>query len=200
MNKNKANLIALFFYSWYIQTSKGSDYMAKKKKNAYEKVSIFIIILTLIILVSSIYVLIKSRNILRPDYAPGVIDKNAVPLPDNGEKMKASEGGGAVSLSYSNKVSIDLNTRELTLYFQNPKKSTHNIVLEVIVTQNDKETVIAQSDILPVGYAIYKLELNKDIKLLKGGYNGKFNIVYYDEKTEEKAALNTDIPIKIAVE
>ena len=171
-----------------------------KKKNGYKLASIVIISITLIIAIGSIYLLIKTNNTLKPDYAPGVIDKNAVPLPDSGEKMKASEGGGAVSLSYSNKVSVDLNTKELTLYFQNPTKSTHNMVLEVIITQNDKEIIIAKSDMLPVGYAIYKLKLQDDIKLLKGGYNGKFNILYYDEVTQEKAAVNTDIPITIAVE
>ena len=74
------------------------------------------------------------------------------------------------------------------------------MVLEVAITQNNKEVVIARSDMLPVGYAIYKLKLLDDIKLIEGGYNGKFNIIYYDEVTGEKAAVNTDIPITIAVE
>ena len=174
--------------------------MAKKQKNGYKMASIVIISITLIMAIGSVYFLLKTKNTLKPDYAPGVIDKNAVPLPDDKEKMTASEGGGAVSLSYSNKVSIDLKTKELTLYFQNPSKSTHNMVLEVMVTQNNKEVTIAKSDILPVGYAIYKLKLLDDIKLLQGGYNGKFNIIYYDEVTQEKAAVNTDIPITIAVE
>ena len=177
--------------------------MAKKKKNnnnIYKTATILIIAITLIMVIGSIYLLIKANNTLKPDYAPGVIDKNAVPLPDKDEKMNASEGGGAVSLSYSNKVAINLNTKELTLYFQNPSKSTHNMVLEVAITQNNKEVVIARSDMLPVGYAIYKLKLLDDIKLIEGGYNGKFNIIYYDEVTGEKAAVNTDIPITIAVE
>ena len=148
----------------------------KKQKNVYKLASIVVIIITLILVLGSGYLLFKAKSILRPDYAPGVVDKNAVPLPE------------------------DLKTRELTLYFQNPSKSTQNMVLEVIITQNEKETVIAKSDMLPVGYAIYKLKLQDDIKLLEGGYNGKFNIIYYDEITEEKAAVNTDIPITIAVE
>ena len=172
----------------------------KKSNNIYKKATVIIIVITLIIVIVSVYLLIRANNTLKPDYAPGVIDKNAVPLHDNNEKMRATDGGGAVSLSYSNKVAIDLNTRELTLYFQNPSQSTHNMVLEVIITQGDKEVVIAKSDMLPVGYAIYKLELQDDIRLLEGGYNGKFNILYYDEITEEKAAVNTDIPITIAVE
>ena len=99
--------------------------MAKKKKNnnnIYKTATILIIAITLIMVIGSIYLLIKANNTLKPDYAPGVIDKNAVPLPDKDEKMNASEGGGAVSLSYSNKVAINLNTKELTLYFQNPSK------------------------------------------------------------------------------
>ena len=37
-------------------------------------------------------------------------------------------------------------------------------------------------------------------KLTSGGYKGKFNVIFYDEETGEKAVVNTNIPITIAVE
>lgn len=143
---------------------------------------------------------LTSSKELIPDYAPGVLDPNAVPMPDDGKKLEASEGGGAVSLSYSDKVAVDLKKKKVEFYFQNPSKSTQDIVLQVIVKQGDKEVVIAQSERISAGYAIYNLDLKKDAKLASGGYKGKFNVIFYDEETKEKAVVNTNIPITIAVE
>ncbi|MBQ6817075.1 MAG: hypothetical protein IJO27_01445, partial [Bacilli bacterium] len=84
--------------------------------------------------------------------------------------------------------------------FQNPSKSTQDIVLQVIVKQGDEEVVIAQSERISAGYALYTLDLKKDAKLKSGGYEGKFNVIFYDEETKEKAVVNTNIPITIAVE
>ncbi|MBO5095964.1 MAG: hypothetical protein J6B98_03740 [Bacilli bacterium] len=145
-------------------------------------------------------VYLTSSKELIPDYAPGVLDPNAVPLPDDEEKLAASEGGGAVSLSYSDKVAVDLKKKKVEFYFQNPSKSTQDIVLQVIVKQGDSEVVIAQSERISAGYALYNLDLKKDAKLKKGGYEGKFNVIFYDEETGEKAVVNTNIPITIAVE
>lgn len=138
-----------------------------------------------------------SKDLI-PDYAPGVLDVNAVPMPDDGTKLKAPKGGGSVSLSYSDKVAVDLKKKQVDIYFQNPSKSTQDIVLQVIVTQGKKEIVIAQSERISAGYALYKLDLKE--KLKTGGYKGKFNIIFYDEKSGEKAIVNTNIPITIAVE
>ncbi len=177
----------------------GGGIISKSKRNGYNIASKVVIIITIALVGIAGYVFYKANNVLKPDYAPGVIDKNAVPLPDDEEKNNAPEGGGSVSLSYSDKVSIDLSKKEIQLYFKNPSKSTHNMVLEVVIEREGKETSLRKSDLLPTGYAIYKLDLTNE-NIQEGGYDGEFKVYYYDEETSEKAVVNTKIPITIAVE
>lgn len=137
---------------------------------------------------------------LKPDYAPGTIDTNAIPDPDDSEKMKSSGGGGAVSLSYSNIVAVSLKTNKLKLYFKNPSKSNQDMVIQVFINKNGKETLIAKSNRLPAGYIIKSLDLESNVKLTKGGYNGLFKVYYYNSDTDERAVLDTNIEIKLEVQ
>ena len=113
--------------------------------------------------------------------------------------MTAVDGSGAVSLSYSNIVAIDSSKKEIKMYFKNPSKSLESIVLEVIITQGEKEYVIAKSDLLPPGYALYNMDLNTKTQLPNGGYKGKFRLTYYNEKTGVKQIVNTEIEVSIEV-
>lgn len=136
--------------------------------------------------------------ILAPDYAPQEAEKHAQTIPnDNGDKMDSPEGGGAVSLTYSNQVSIDLSDEIAFLLFANPRKSKQDIVIQIVI-QNE---VIAQSGTLTPGHQVVILDLLKgaEQKLSAGGYEGKFVILYYDRESGEKAIVNTEIPIRITV-
>lgn len=173
--------------------------MANKNK---KKINwIYLVLITLIIVcIGVIFVLLnKNEQALTPDYAPGTIDTNAIKEKDDGDKMTAVDGGGAVSLSYSNIVAIDSNKKEVKMYFKNPSKSLESIVLELIVNQNDKEYVIAKSDLLPPGYALYNMDLDTKLQLPKGGYKGKFRLTYYNEETGVKQIVNTEIEVSIEV-
>lgn len=154
----------------------------------------------IVLLVAILIVLIMKNKALTPDYAPGTIDVNAIKSPDDGKKMEKSKGGGAVSLSYSNVVNVNLSKKIVQMYFKNPSKSTQAMIIQIILKSGDKEYIIGQTDRLPSGYAIYKVDYLDPVSLKKGGYDGKFNILYYDEETDEKAIVNTNIPIKIEVE
>ena len=169
------------------------------KKVLKPKLNTILLLLILVCAVVVIVLLIKNNSTLAPDYAPGEIDTNAIKEKDDGKKMDVSDGGGAVSLAYSNVVSIDLKTKKAKLYFKNPSKSRENTVLEVIVKQGNKEVVIAKSDLIPTGYALYELNVDKSARLTTGGYNGFFRVTYFDEKTSEKQIVNTEIEITIDV-
>ena len=170
-----------------------------KEKNS-SKIMNYILIGIIILLLAAIAVgIFMYKKALTPDYAPGTIDTNAIPTPDDGSKMNKSEGGGAVSLSYSNVVSIDLSKKNIKMYFKNPSKSTQAMVIQVILESGGKEYIIGQTDRVPSGYTVYDTKLLNTVSLKAGGYTGKFNVMYYDEETEEKAIVNTNIPIKIEV-
>ncbi len=157
----------------------------------------FCALITLIIAFSS---LSGSSNttVLSPDFAPKQEEKYAEDIGDSGdEKLKQSEGGGAVSLTYSTNVSVSLSAKQISLLFGNPTKSNQDMLVQVVV----HDTVIAQSGKLSPGKQIKKLDLLKDTeKLLEvGGYKGKLVILYYQPDSGKKAIVNTEIPMQIIV-
>lgn len=161
-----------------------------------------IVLLCLSLVASSVAVwalFFRGQNIiLAPDYAPLETEANAQTLPgDTGERIPSENGGGSVSLTYSNQVSIDLNSKTAQLLFANPGKSNQDMLIQIIV----QEQVLAQSGKLTPGHQIVKLDLLEGAatKLSAGGYEGKFMIFYYDQMSGKKSVVCTEIPIKIIV-
>ena len=174
----------------------------KKKKNIFNSKAINRVLFAIIGLcvICLILLLFLDNETLTPDYAPGTIDTNAIKEEDGEDKMDVNNGGGAVSLSYSNVVAINKDEKKVQLYFKNPSKSREDILLLLIIEQNDKEIIIAESNLIPAGYAIYELDLKNGSKLQKGGYEGIFRITYYNEETGVKEMVDTEIEVSIEVE
>ena len=139
-----------------------------------------------------------NKVILNPDYAPQKQEQNAETIPnDTGDKMAPPEGGGAVSLTYSNEVKIDISDKAAAVYFANPGKSNQDMVLQIVI----QDTVILQSGTLSPGHQVKLLNLLEGAEemLQPGGYEGKFIVLYYDQTSGEKSMVNTEIPITINV-
>ena len=139
-----------------------------------------------------------DKVILNPDYAPQKQEQNAETIPDDtGEKMENPEGGGAVSLTYSNEVTIDLSDKAAAIYFANPGKSNQDMVIQIAI----QDTIILQSGTLSPGNQVKLLNLLEGAEdmLQPGGYEGKFVVLYYDPISGEKSMVNTEIPITINV-
>ena len=169
----------------------------KKRRNA------ILIILLLAVSVAAINVSVWAvwfrQTAAEPaDYAPQQADQNAEPIEDEppGEQLDAPGGGGAVSLTYAKEVTLNLNTKEAAILFQNPSKSNQDMAIQLVIDGK----VIAQSKKLTAGYKLNKLtEVDTD-KLTAGVYEGKFIVLYYNTDTGEKAIINTEIPLRITVE
>ena len=140
----------------------------------------------------------SNKVILAPDYAPQNKEENAETIPDDtSDKMENPEGGGAVSLTYSNEVTIDISDKAAALYFANPGKSNQDMVIQIAI----RDTVILQSGTLSPGNQVKLLNLLEGAEemLQPGGYEGKFIVLYYDQTSSEKSMVNTEIPITINV-
>ena len=140
----------------------------------------------------------SNKVILAPDYAPQNKEENAETIPDEtSDKMENPEGGGAVSLTYSNEVTIDISDKAAALYFANPGKSNQDMVIQIAI----RDTVILQSGTLSPGNQVKLLNLLEGAEemLQPGGYEGKFIVLYYDQTSGEKSMVNTEIPITINV-
>lgn len=176
----------------------------KSKHGSTDKRKQIIIIVLILLLLITIGITVwalffrDTTPVLAPDYAPQQTEENAEPIDDDtdGEKLQQQQGGGAVSLTYSKEVTIDLSDNVAKLLFANPYKSNQDMMLQIVI----QDTVIVQSGLLPPGHQVTKLELFDNAKLSKGTYEGKFVVLYYQKDTGEKAMINTEIPLTITVE
>lgn len=168
------------------------------------KQSILIVIL-LVVAICAVSVAVwalffkNSSPKLSPDYIPQKEEQNAESIPDDTEeKMENPEGGGSVSLTYAKEVTINLSEKKVDLLFINPGKSNQNLALQIII----QDEVVAQSGILMPGNQVTELDLLEGMeqKLSVGMYEGSFLVSYYHPETGERAIVNTEIPISIAVE
>lgn len=170
-------------------------------KTDYKKILIPLLILIAVIAIGvSVWALFfrEPDVILTPDYAPQETEQNQQPIEgDTGDKLEQAEGGGAVSLTYSNEVTIDRSDEKATLLFANPGKSNQDMVVQIVV----QDQILVQSGKLTPGNQVTTLDLLDDAakKLSAGGYDGKFVVLYYSPDTGEKAVVNTEIPITITV-
>ena len=175
----------------------------EKNEKKQDKTKLLILLLLLITLIAvgvTVWALFfrDTGPTLTPDYAPQEMEQNAETIPDDsGEKMDKPEGGGSVSLTYSNKVTIDLSDKAAALYFANPGKSNQDMVIQIAI----QDTIILQSGTLSPGHQVKLLNLLEGAEdmLQPGGYEGKFIVLYYDQTSGEKSMVNTEIPITINV-
>lgn len=180
----------------------------KAKERTRRKLILFLLLLILLLLLLSaccvsvtMWALFFKEPVvtLRPDYAPREPEENQIPLKDDetDTKMETEEGGGAVSLNYSDFVTIDLSDKNAVLRFSNPSKSTRDILIQIVI----RDEIVAQSGRLTPGNKVTVLHLlsGAEKKLSVGGYDGKFILSYYDPDTGEKSVVNTEIPVSISV-
>ncbi len=162
---------------------------------------LLLLLITIIAVSVSIWAICfrEKTPVLSPDYAPKETEKNAEPIGDDGDKkLDQPKGGGAVNITYAKEVSISLSGKNARLLFANPTKSNQDMVLQLVID----ETVILQSGRLTPGNKVSTLDLldGMEKRLAKGGYHGKFVVLYYDRVSGEKAMVNTEIPVTVTVE
>ena len=168
-----------------------------------DRKSRWIILLLLLLLLIAIGVTLwalffREETTLTPDYAPRREDKYAQSLDDQGdEKLEQVQGGGAVSLTYSTKVTVTLDDGMASVYFANPSKSNQDMVLQLVIV----DVVIFQSGLLTPGNRVTTLNLldGAEKRLADGGYDGKFVVLYYNRASGERAMVNTEIPVSVTV-
>jgi len=168
----------------------------RKKKNPMTIALIAVIDICLAVVV---IMLIRGNKKLIPDYASGTIDTNAIKEDTVKNKKEYKAGGGSVNLKFSDVVEIDLEKKTAKLYFKNPGTSSADIMLYLLIRNGEEEIVLGSSEVIPAGYAIYKMDLNNVSNLAKGGYDGILKTVYYNEKTKSKEMIDSEIKVKIEV-
>lgn len=173
----------------------------KIKENKRKKTVIFILTVLLLAVAGITVWALFFRNtmpVLAPDYAPQETEKNAEPIVGDisGDKLVQSQNSGAISLTYSKEVTIDLSDKTASLLFANPHKSNQDMMIQIII----RDKVILQSGLLPPGNQVKKMKIFDNAKLSAGVHEGKLVVLYYQKDTGEKAAINTEIPLTVTIE
>lgn len=160
---------------------------------------LLMLLITLVAVAVSVWtVFFRSSQVIVPDYAPLETQENAESVPDDNNNKKPNENGsGSVNLTYSDQVHVVLGEKKAYLYFVNPGKSNQNMVVRILI----KDELVAQSGLIVAGYKVNELKLTDSVvrRLSVGGYDGRFEIYFYNQDTNEKAAVNTEIPVRIEV-
>ena len=156
----------------------------------------------IVFLISTCAYLILAKEetpVLSPDIAPSSTDKYSEPMNDGSQgTIETPTRGGAASLAYTKKGTIELSSEKASMMFGNPSKSNQNLIIQVII----QETVISQSGLIEPGNKVTTLELLPKIKnsLSEGVYSGKYLVFAYDRETGEKEKVVMEIPITINVQ
>ncbi len=177
----------------------------EEKEEKKKKRWLLLLLLLLLLLIASCattFALLnkgKKAPVLDDAPIPPKIEAGAEPIDGDNtdDKLSAPEGGGAVSLTYSKEVDIDLTAKKASLVFGNPSKSNQDVALKLII----QDTVILQSGSLPPGNRVTSLNLadGADKKLTAGVYDGKFAVYFYDSANGTQAKLNAEIPVTVTV-
>ena len=132
-----------------------------------------------------------------PDYPAPPLEEGAESVDDNEDKLDAPEGGGAVSMIYSDEVSIDLSDKKVTLLFGNPNRSTHNVSIQLVV----QDVVLAESGLLLPSNRITTLNVKDGVDIPAGVYanNAKIVIKFYDPETNACSIVNSEILVTLTV-
>ena len=120
---------------------------------------------------------------------------------EDDEQHEVQEQGGSVSMIYSLNAYLELSSGKVDILFQNPTKSTHDVVLELYVINDTQKTLIAQSGRIPPSTALAQLTMMEGSAVLDTGmYEGMFKVLYYNPETGERALVETEITdVKLVV-
>ncbi|MBR2388068.1 MAG: hypothetical protein IKB02_04800 [Clostridia bacterium] len=134
-----------------------------------------------------------------PDYPEPPEDSNAETFVETDEgKLDKNEGGGAVGLTYQTDVTVSIGSGSVGLFFANPSRSVDNLSIVLYVDGFR----VAESGVIQPGNQITTLTLNevgtRTIKDL-GAREGKILVEFYNAETNEKAVVNTEIPVRVIV-
>ena len=132
-----------------------------------------------------------------PDYPAPPLEAGAEDMEDDEEKLEAPTGGGAVGMTYSEEVSVDLSDAKVTLLFANPGRSTHNVTIRLVV----QDVVLAESGLVTPSKRITSLDLKSGAAIPEGVYanNAKIVVRFYDPVTNACSIVNSEIAVTVTV-
>jgi len=113
----------------------------------------------------------------------------------SGKKTK-----GEAVITYSNTVKVNLNTKEIQMYYVHGKESDSNVRVELYLVGKTENYLISTSDIVQVGKTLNKMKLMDDLTKLPGvgTYQGIMKLVFLSNDSSQQS-VNIDIDVRITL-
>lgn len=180
------------------QKEKEREEREKQWKKEKRKRRILEIILIIIIIIILLLRRCSRWERVTPDYPPQGTEAQQEKIDgDDSDKMDSEEGGGAINVTYSTDVVVDMTAGTVSLYYANPNASNQNV--SILITIDD--LVVAKSDLITPGNQVTELPLESQAaeKLMEGGYDAELVVRSYDPENGEKAMIDTKGKITVTV-
>lgn len=122
---------------------------------------------------------------------------------DPGQKKNDNDGGPkngdhALSFELYENIEISRIARVCNLYFSNPSDNANKMVVELqVVNEAGERVTVASSGAVSPGYSIESLSLTNPSVLTGNESKGFVVLNAYNNVTENKAMVNTEVPVKI---
>ena len=109
-------------------------------------------------------------------------------------ETEASDGG-SVSMIYTLNAGYASGGDKVNIYFKNPSRSDHDVVLEFYAVGTENERVLmARSVRIPAGTGLEIMTLEDSAPDLQpGSYRGLYRVLFYDTTTGERALITSEI-------
>ncbi len=134
-------------------------------------------------------------------YAPIVPDKEVVKIKSDEEAtVKPSSGTNKMSFQFNETLHVDPKDGSCYINLSNPSYSTNKLVAKLL--SGDDESVMAQTGGIEPGYGLSSLQLNDNgyDKINAGIRNGYILLTAYNNITDDKAMVDSKLPVTIVVD
>ena len=135
-------------------------------------------------------------------YAPIPSDENQIRIPEEKEpeNPKNSGRGNSISFKLDETLHIDPETGNVYINFENPSYAKNKIVVTLLA--EDDRSEMAKTGAITPGHGIKTLRLNDNgyEKINSGVRSGIITLTAYDTENNDKAMVDTELPVHIAIE
>lgn len=123
-------------------------------------------------------------------------DENSPKENDTKEpNISSSESEHSAIVVCAKNISIDIKRKKVSLFYQNPSDSKSSVKLELYLNNQ----LIAASDSIPAGYELDTMDIDGNIKVTEGTYQGFLKTIFINPQTLKEENFNSGINVLVNI-
>ena len=131
-------------------------------------------------------------------YAPIESDKRQIKVSDAGEPPSE---GNSISFEFDETLHIDPETGFCFINFTNPSNDRNKLIIR-LEADNEERTLLSETGAVDPGYSLQYLVLNDaGFEQINNGLRSAYIVLTaYDSETNDKAMVDTELPVRISID